>query len=230
VTRNSLFGQLFFSRRDDGGNLILAVDDNDLQTLIPGPDTFEHRINLLPESPIGSLCEGRPMGDDITISTCEGKRRPQFLYRAIHSQYAGHGLEARGMNAVQPDALDFQIHLENHLDWPNRNLSPFLSVTSDLNKAVRLCRMFKAQHRTDVQLLMVDTQKPGWEHNTQRLWDLKELVRTFGLEWKPYYSDEYLIEQSIPWESLLFRMDWDEKAEANYEDYETFRIRWPRQR
>lgn len=129
------------------------------------------------------------------------------------------------MNRIQPDSLDFQTHLEDHLDWPNRNPSPFLSATSDLNKAVRLCRKFKAPHCTDVQLLMIDIQKPRWEHNTQRLWDLKELVHTFGLEWKPYYSDEYIIEQNIQWENPLFHMDWDEKAEANYEDYKMFKIK-----
>jgi hypothetical protein len=125
------------------------------------------------------------MGHDVTISTCEGKRRPPFLYRAIHSEYTGHGLEARGINAVQPDPLDFQIHLENHLVWRNPNPSPFLSVTSDISKAVRLCRKFKAKHDTGVQLLVIDTQKPEWD-NTQRLWDLQELVHTFDLEWKPY--------------------------------------------
>lgn len=67
--------------------------------------------------------------------------------------------------------------------------------------------MFVAQHRTGVQLLTIDTWKQGWEHNTQRLWDLTELVHAFGLECKAYYSDEYLIEQSIPWESVLFCMD-----------------------
>jgi len=114
------------------------------------------------------------------------------------------------MNSVQPDSLDFQIHLENHLDWYNWNPSPFLSATSNLDKAVRLCRKFKEKYRTGVQLLIIDTQKPGWEHNTQRLWDLKELVHAFDLEWKPFYSDEYLIEQSIPLGSVLFRMDWEE--------------------
>ena len=120
------------------------------------------------------------------------------------------------MNSVQPDSLDFQIHLENHLDWLNRNPSPFLSATSDLSKAVRHCRKFKARHCTGVQLLKIDTQKPGSEHNIQRLWDLRELVHAFGLEWKLYYWDEYLIEQSIPYTSVLLREDWDEKAEAYY--------------
>jgi len=114
------------------------------------------------------------------------------------------------MNSVQPDFLDFQIHLENHLDWYNWNPSPFLSATSDRSKAVRLCETFAAKHRTGVKLLKIDTWKPGWEHNAQRLWDLTELVYAFNLEWKAHYSDEYLIEQSIPSGSVLFRIDWEE--------------------
>jgi hypothetical protein len=114
------------------------------------------------------------------------------------------------MNIVQPDSLDFQIHLENHLDCYNRKPSPFLSATSDRSKAVSLCEMFVAQHRTGVQLLTINTWKQGWEHNTQRLRDLTELVHAFGLERKAHYSDEHLIEPSIPWEGVLFRMDWNE--------------------
>jgi hypothetical protein len=150
------------------------------------------------------------MGYDVTISIC--KKPPRFLYRAIHSEYAGGGLQARGMNVVKPDALDFQIHLENHIDWQNPSLSPFMSTTSDDGKAVGLCKMFKEQGRSGIRLLKIDTQSLGWEEKQQRLWNLKEIMTRFRLGWKQYHTGEYLIEQFIPWESVTY-VDWTVTSE-----------------
>lgn len=135
VTRNSLLGGLLFSQRDSSRDLIQFVGKDGSAILLPESDSSQHRVNLLPDHNMAYRWNGCPMGSDIKVRTCEKERLPRFLYRAIHSGYAGNGLNARGMNFVRPDAIDFQIHLENHLDWRNKNLSPFVSTTSDSREA-----------------------------------------------------------------------------------------------
>jgi hypothetical protein len=207
VTRNSLLGGFLFSQRDSSGHLIQSVDEDGSAILLPESDSFQHRVNLLPNYNMDYSWEGRPMGYDIKICTCEGERLPRFLYRAIHSGYAGNGLNARGMNVVRPDAIDFQIHLENHLKWRNKSLSPFLSATSDSREAKNRCKKFTA-HFTSIQLIQIDTHNGEWDHTTSPIWKLRELIDVFQLKQEPYYQNEYLIEQRIL-PKCVSRIPWD---------------------
>lgn len=186
VTRNSLLGGLLFSQRDSSGDLIQFVDEDGSAILLPESDSFQHRVNLLPNHNMGYFWNGRPMGPDIKVCTCEKERLPRFLYRAIHSGYAGNGLNARGMNVVRPDAIDFQIHLENHLDWLNKNLSPFVSTTSNSREAKNRCKKFAARF-TGIQLIKIDTHNGEWDHIISPIWKLKELIDVFQLKQEPHY-------------------------------------------
>jgi len=207
VTRNSLLGRLLFSQRDSSDDLIQSVDEDGSAILLPRPDSFQHRVNLLPEYNMD--WEGRPMGSDIKICTCEGERLPRFLYRAIHSGYAGNGLNARGINVVQPDAIDFQIYLENHIEWANKNPSPFLSATLDSREARNRCKKFMERQFTGIQLIEIDTQKGEWDCKASPIWKLRELIDAFQLKQEPHYQNEYLIEQRILPECVS-RIPWNE--------------------
>jgi len=196
VTRDSLLGGLLFSQRDFSGHLIQSVDNDGSAILLPESDSFQHRVNVLPDHSTASLWNGRPMGSDIKVCTCEKERLPRFPYRAIHSGYADDGLIARGVNLVRPDAIDFQIHLENHLDWGDRNLSPFISTTSDSREAKNRCKKFAARF-TGIRLIKIDTHNSEWDHMISPIWKLTELRDKFQLKQELHYRNEYLIEQRI---------------------------------
>ena len=137
----------------------------------------------------------------VEVQISGGITRPTKFYRAIHNGYYREGLHARGCGTLSHSS-NFQVQVENHLSWGSRKPSPFLSVTSEKSDAQRKCKQFQEQKRQGVELLEIDATGSGWNHSIQLVWDVKDLVDAFDLEWKPYYRGEYLIEQSIPRECV----------------------------
>ena len=198
VAQNSDLGWQLFCEKDPSG----AIDELGLPNILPAPDSFDQRVNLLPDR--ANVCEGRALRKaTVEISSCEGERLPRYIYRAVHEGHPGRGLEARGIHLVFPDALDFQIHLEEHLKPWSVCRSPFLSATSHLGWAQHICCTWLSEGRfTGIRLLQIDTRKGVWHRDKLPVWKLTELLQKFGLEQNDYREDEFLIEQRVPEDSV----------------------------
>lgn len=156
-----------------------------------------------------------------TISTCVPPRR---LYRAIHSGSAEdidpdtpkykidsgtpyESIKARGRE-IKMSPLFFQPRLQQHLECLSRHPSPFMSTTSDLNKTVRVAAIYQAKGFRDVRILAIDPWHPSWDYKKSRIWFLESLVDALNIAFLPYFVNEYLIENEIPEDSIVERMDW----------------------
>ena len=180
----------YFSRRDFEG-VVFGISP------LLNPNSIAGRI-LQREGPHW----GKPLLDKaVEVKTCGGTTRPAKFYRAVHNKSCGGGIYARG-KGMGTDEVNFQIRVEKHLDWDCRTLSPFLSVFSKQSDAERRCNWYKERGFQGIELLEMESAGPGWNHDKQLFWKVEDLVNAFGLEWQPYYKNEYLIEQSIPRECV----------------------------
>ncbi|KAF9878156.1 hypothetical protein CkaCkLH20_04194 [Colletotrichum karsti] len=146
---------------------------------------------------------------DVTISTVDGTRRPSVLYRAIHGGQPHGGIISRLGHGS--DAVFFHHHLRRHLSWISREPSPFLSATTDFQKAVRVACIYVAKGYEDVQIVEFRTGGAGWDHKKHRMWEPRSLVKRLSPEDDhDYFDKEFLIEHSIPKESITDRYIWNE--------------------
>lgn len=178
----------------------------------------------------GGFVKGRALIHPcITIET-EGtdRHRPPFVWRTVHSGQPYGGRQSRSREGINPTI--FQISLEKHANWNNRKPSPFMS-TADLSKCIGVAAHYEARGFEDIELLKIRTTGPEWDHEKQRLWNARYLFRRFRLERllkKPYYKNEYLVEDSLPtkcitrykWNDVKRMLDKDgsvrRKARLNY--------------
>ncbi|WQF83310.1 hypothetical protein CDEST_08324 [Colletotrichum destructivum] len=139
------------------------------------------------------------------VRTVGGRFRPKMLYRAIHGDQPGKGIRSRLGRGSDPIFL--QLHLQKHLCWRCREPSPFLSATDNWNKAMRMASGYAARNLPDVEIIVFQTSGPAWNHDVQRLWCVRSLIRHLGLVDidRPYFDHEYLVEGSIPEESIVLR-------------------------
>ncbi|KAK1596921.1 uncharacterized protein LY79DRAFT_701131 [Colletotrichum navitas] len=140
------------------------------------------------------------------VHTEGGLSRPQVLYRVTHRGQPNNGIKSRLKRGSDPIFL--QLHLQKHLNVRCRERSPFLSATPDRVKALELAAKQAAKGIPGVQVIEFKTSGPGWDHNTQRLWGARSLLLQFGLDTAPRFDKEYLVEHSIPEESIVSRLDW----------------------
>ncbi|KAM7193669.1 hypothetical protein V8F20_008306 [Naviculisporaceae sp. PSN 640] len=144
------------------------------------------------------------------IQTCgsaegDGPYRPEFVYRAVHDGQPHGGIKARGYGIAgrEPDPFYFQIFLQHHLAWRSRQLSPFMSVTNSLEKAVRICAYYYARGMSGIRILKIRTSGPGWKHWDMKMWDVEDLVAKFRLTKHWYFENEWVIENEIPASAVL---------------------------
>lgn len=142
------------------------------------------------------------------IITCTGEDRPTWLWRAVHDGMPHGGIRARGHDRVLNDTVFFQRHLQSHLVWRSRRLSPFISTSSALHRAVRFAAMFEARKQTGIKILMILTVGRHWDHGKSRLWCLTDLMPRLGLAPAEHNRYEYLVENSIPPQHIK-TFDWD---------------------
>ncbi|KAK9421093.1 hypothetical protein SUNI508_06238 [Seiridium unicorne] len=144
------------------------------------------------------------------VKTIGGTDRPKKLYRAVHGGQPHGGTKSRLGRGSDPIFL--QIHLKKHLRWSCRQPSPFLSATNDEAKAFRIASMYMDMGFEGIHIIEFRTDGPGWDHNVQRMWHARTLVLDLGMrkDNKKYLDNEFLIEHSIPNESIISRDDWRE--------------------
>jgi len=174
----------------------------------------------------GGFINGRALLDtSITITTCGGEERPSYVYRVIHqgndeaepTPFAG--LRARGYGERETDALGFQIMLQKHLTWTCREKSPFLAAVDSLEKAVKYCEVFRSRGLRDIQVLKIRTSGPEWDHGLQRLWSTAVLAHSFQLRNLNTFEHEYVIENSIPPEAVVSRMNLSDMEQMTGHDF-----------
>ncbi|OHW97593.1 hypothetical protein CSPAE12_03646 [Colletotrichum incanum] len=139
--------------------------------------------------------------------------RPRTLYRVIHGGQPDNGLKSRLGRGSDP--IFFQLHLQKHLRWRCRESSPFLSATNSWKKAMIIAAVYAARAFTGLRIIKFKTSGLGWNHGIQRLWSARSLIRQLGLnkDDRPYFNNEFLIEHSIPQESIIARFEWEEDKE-----------------
>lgn len=142
------------------------------------------------------------------VNTCGGEKRPGLVMRSVHGRHEHGGTKARAGRGADP--VDFQEMVRLHAVWRYRRKTPFLSVTTDPKKIVRMCALYEARGFKNIEILVIRTYGSGWDHSKQRIWDLKTLAFDLNLPvlHKPYHENEYLIEHSIP-EQCVQRFSWD---------------------
>ena len=149
---------------------------------------------------------GRKFRTTVQLRPMNSSHIPETLWRSIHGGYHGNGILARGNNPqafgtygyrIPLTGANFQLHVENHFRWPSRMLSPFLSATSNKDKAFAMCKGFQELGFADVQLLEINARDLVQDPNVN-IWHSQEVVRTFELEGMTYHAHEYLIAHAIP--------------------------------
>ncbi|KAI3541395.1 hypothetical protein CABS01_03102 [Colletotrichum abscissum] len=142
------------------------------------------------------------------VSTVGGDERPEQLYRTIHGGQPHQGIKSRLGRGSDPIFL--HIHLRKHLRGNCREPSPFLSATSSRARAVEFAVAYEDQGFSNIAILVFETTSADWNHNTQRLWDSKALLRRLNKEKKAgvCFGEEFLVEHSIPETSIQRRYNW----------------------
>lgn len=167
---------------------------------------FPEYLSLIGTSRITGVVNGIALvSSSCTVRTVGKRFRPKFLYRVIHGNQPGKGIRSRLGRGSDPIFL--QLHLQKHLRWRCREPSPFLSATDDWDKAMRIASKYAVRNLPDVEIIVFHTSGPAWNHDVQRLWRATSLIRRLGLIGidRPYFANEYLVEESIPEESIVLR-------------------------
>lgn len=159
----------------------------------------------------GSFLKGRAMKDMATsVSTCGGRHRPRIVFRAVHDASPGGDMEARGYEKVETDAIYFQQYVQKHLYWLSRSPSPFMSVTENFQKAMRVCAYYNGRDREGIKILVVDTLAACWDYKKLRLWSVHDLSRQLDLRFTDCHAGEFLVENYIPDGSIIGVVLWEE--------------------
>lgn len=142
------------------------------------------------------------------VYTVGGVERPEFMYRAIHGGQPHQGIKSRLGRGSDPIFL--HIHLRKHLRWACREPSPFLSVTQVQRKVCRVACEYEMRGYSGIRIIKFRTSGPGWDHAVQRMWRARALLRLLGMRMddRPYIDNEFLIEASIPAESIVAQYNW----------------------
>lgn len=169
--------------------------------------------------------KGRPLTGSsmsIPIRACVGKSRPSVLYRVVHDKHPGNGLWSRGFGTIKTDQISFMMHFYYHLNWKCRNASPFMSTTTNPAKAANLANWYEINGFSNIEVLVIKTDESEWRSQS-RIWDVTKTATSLclsGVLWKPYYDEEYLVEDCIG-ASCVTRIRWEDmKAEIDAETSE----------
>ncbi|KAK3317934.1 hypothetical protein B0H66DRAFT_456589, partial [Apodospora peruviana] len=127
-----------------------------------------------------------------------GGPRPPIVYCVVHSEQPFGSIKARAFGTRQTDPLYFQIMLQRRLSWRCREKSPFMSVTNDYSKALRVFAFCLTRRFKDIKILTIRTEGNEWKDEGQRMWHVDTLVEQLGLTSCKYYESEWVIEDSIP--------------------------------
>ncbi|KAL2875097.1 hypothetical protein SGCOL_009669 [Colletotrichum sp. CLE4] len=172
-------------------------------------DQFPRVLDVMKHSSHSGCVNGTALlSIDQSVSTVDAETRPQYLWRTIHGDQPHGGIKARLGRGTDPIFL--HLHLRKHLRWRCRELSPFLSATDSREKAIRIALMYELRGFQNITILRFQTTGLAWDHEVQRLWDPKSLLRDLNLhgDVMPWLDNEFLVEHSIPESSIRRRYKW----------------------
>ena len=138
---------------------------------------------------------------------------PRYLYRVFDDQSVSKWDEDDGFIAGWPDRpFDPSRHgarkvVEEHMDWSNRTLTPFISATSSPQKAVQYARQREEMGRSGVFIAEIDATR-----GRLSIYHMQSLVRSTRAYVPPegWNKYEYLILREIPTEAIISISTWDE--------------------
>ncbi|KAK1701518.1 hypothetical protein BDP55DRAFT_598451 [Colletotrichum godetiae] len=175
-------------------------------------DHFPRVLDVMKHSRHSGCVNGTALlSIDQSVSTVDAETRPQYLWRTIHGDQPHGGIKARLGRGTDPIFL--HLHLRKHLRWRCRELSPFLSATDSREKAIRIATTYELRGFQNITILRFQSTGLAWDHEVQRLWDPKSLLRDLNLhgDVMPWLDNEFLVEHSIPESSIRRRYKWPRK-------------------
>jgi hypothetical protein len=139
---------------------------------------------------------------------------PPYLYRVFDGQSVSQWDEDNGFIAGLPDTPFDRSKpwarrvVEQHMDWSNRSLTPFISTTSSLPTAVRYAQQREEMGHGGVFIARIDAYGLAQYVDVYHMQSLVRLVRAYVPHegWNKY---EYLIHGQIPAETIeeIFTLD-----------------------
>ncbi|KAK7922931.1 hypothetical protein PG985_007002 [Apiospora marii] len=145
----------------------------------------------------GTFVNGRPLIQlSKTITPCLGDNRPEELYRAVHDGQPYNGACSRSYPRG-PEPLLFQVQLQKHMKWTCQAASPFMSATTNFQKAMDVSEGYAQRGHKGIKILVIDTMGNGWG-TEQRIWHVATLMKDFDITVAHTRNTEYLITHSIP--------------------------------
>ncbi|KAI1496288.1 hypothetical protein F5X99DRAFT_414240 [Biscogniauxia marginata] len=81
-----------------------------------------------------------------------------------------------------------------------------MSVTDNRDKVRSIRSKYISRGFTGIEIIRFNSSGPGWDHAVQRLWRVTDLCRSLGmrrLSTLPFLTFDYLLEDSIPEESMV---------------------------
>ncbi|KAG3090022.1 hypothetical protein PI124_g17318 [Phytophthora idaei] len=129
---------------------------------------------------------------------CRENEIPASLYRVQYDESTS--LTARGDPVFNTNA-EFKTAVQDHLNWYNRQPTPFVSTFADYQHALNWANRLIGNGRArQVVILELDASKLGWLFSVSKL--VKNGHITTHLP-ENMYQDEYLVLSSISSQSII---------------------------
>ncbi|KAK2030295.1 hypothetical protein LX32DRAFT_692634 [Colletotrichum zoysiae] len=167
---------------------VVRVKSEFYQTVM---DAFPSYLQFISTSRNHGAVNGHAMiSTSHQVQTVGEHSLPQTMYRVTDGLQPDNGIKARLGRGTDP--IFMQLHVQKHLN------------------SLGLAAKRAARGKPDVKVTKFKTSGSGWNHDVQRLWHAETLVDQFGLAKikKASFNKEYLVEHSIPEESIVSCLDW----------------------
>lgn len=127
----------------------------------------------------------------------------QYVYRAFHADHSAGENSANGFDAgVKKSSRQSSDRrtIARHLDRNNKILTPWISTSSDLLRAIKRAMQLARSYGSDgVSIAVIDIE----ECDDCRYYNAAELAETHGIEADRWNEEEYLFRWTIPGDAIV---------------------------
>lgn len=100
---------------------------------------------------------------------------------------------------------DAKSRVENHLDKDSKKAGPFISLTSDLLRALNIAWGFACKKETGIKIFVIDT----WKLRNGSFASCNELCESVGVEENMKYNNETIVWGSVPADAIVHEWSWE---------------------
>lgn len=93
-----------------------------------------------------------------------------------------------------------------------------MSTTNDLDKAMRICAIYRLKGHTGIEFLIIDTTGAEWDQ--VKMYDVKKLLKCLNLPilgTKTYLEKDFLVENEVPSSCVVRKSLSDFKSQCSKE-------------